>query len=77
MPVVAFDVGGTSDIIVHKQTGWLASPYKAAELADGVAWCVKNQALLSKNCIEKARADFDTEETVEKMIDLYSSMVKH
>ena len=72
VPVVAFDVGGTSDIVVHKQTGYLASPYKAEELAEGVVWCVENQALLSKNCIEKAKADFDTEVTVQHYLDCYS-----
>ena len=76
VPVVAFDVGGTSDIVVHKETGYLASPYKAEELAHGIEWCVENGLLLSRNCLEKAVRDFDEKETVEKMIRIYESALR-
>lgn len=59
---------------VPKETGWLATPYKSEELAQGVELCVQNQAVLSKNCIEKSLRDFDTEKTLQKMVDIYSSL---
>jgi len=75
VPVVAFDVGGTSDIVVHKQTGYLATPYKAEELTEGVEWCIENQAGLSKNCIEKSVRDFDEEKAISAYLDLFSKLV--
>ena len=36
VPVVAFDVGGTSDIVVHKETGYLAAPLRCG---GACAWC--------------------------------------
>ena len=75
VPVVAFDVGGTSDIVVHKETGFLATPYKSEELAQGIEWCVENELQLSKNCLEKAAHDFDEKQTVEKMIRVYEKSI--
>lgn len=75
VPVVAFDVGGTSDIVVHKETGWLARPYKSEELAIGVEWCVSNYEELSRNCIEKSNRDFDKDQIVSKMIEIYYNSV--
>ena len=71
VPVVAFDVGGTSDIVVHKETGYLATPYKSEELAQGVEWCISNKEKLSKNCLEKAKREFDGEGIVKKYINVY------
>ena len=76
VPVVAFDVGGTSDIVVHKETGYLATPYKAEELALGIEWCMENKSVLSKNCLEKAVRDFDEKKTVEKMVRVYDSAAR-
>ena len=71
VPVVAFEVGGIKDIVVHKETGYLATPYKSDELAKGVEWCMENIEQLSKKCVEKAKKDFDEEETVKKYIYIY------
>lgn len=76
VPVVAFDVGGTSDIVVHKDTGWLATPYKSEELALGVKWCMENIEQLSKKCVEKAKKDFNEEETVKKYINVFKEALK-
>ena len=76
VPVVAFDVGGTSDIVVHKETGYLATPYKSEEIIEGIEWCLNNLEKLSKNCVSKSLTDFDTQKTIEKTIELYSSIIK-
>ncbi|MGN0739619.1 MAG: glycosyltransferase [Treponema sp.] len=73
--VVAFDVGGTSDIVVHKETGFLAVPYKTEELAEGIEWCVQNQKSLSKNCLKKSRQDFDTDMITNKYFDVYEKLL--
>lgn len=41
-PVVAFDTAGLSDIVDHKQNGYLACPFKAQSYANGILWCLKN-----------------------------------
>lgn len=43
IPVVAFNVGGLSDIVNHKETGYLAKPFDEKDLAKGILW-VLNQA---------------------------------
>jgi glycosyltransferase involved in cell wall biosynthesis len=42
-PVVAFDSGGPSDIVVHQRTGYLARPFQADDLANGIAWCLNGE----------------------------------
>lgn len=39
-PVVAFDATGPSDIVEHRETGWLAEPYEARDLASGIEWII-------------------------------------
>ena len=76
VPVVAFDVGGTSDIVVHKQTGYLANPYKSEQIAEGIEWCIQKKEKLYNNCIEKSLTDFNTEKTVDAIINVYKEMLK-
>lgn len=75
-PVVAFDVGGTRDIVVHKETGYLATPYSSEELVEGLEWSINNLEELSKNCVSKSLKDFDTQKTIKKTIELYSSIIQ-
>ena len=70
---MAFDVGGTLDIVEHKKTGYLATPYKSEELVEGIEYCINNQRILSQNCLEKAKTDFDTEQIVKKHLEVYES----
>lgn len=41
-PCVAFDIGGMPDMIGHKRSGYLASPYEESDLADGILWVISN-----------------------------------
>jgi len=43
-PVVAFNIGGIPDMIDHKINGYLAQPFNAEELADGILWVLNQQA---------------------------------
>lgn len=73
-PVVCFDVGGSSDIIVHKETGWLATPYNTDEIVEGIEWCIQNKTDLSKKCFEKAVKDFYKDDIISKTISLYKRL---
>lgn len=37
-PVVAFNYSGLTDIVKHKENGYLADPFDARSLADGIIW---------------------------------------
>ena len=75
-PVVAFDTTGPSDIIDHKETGYLASKFDPAELAEGIGWVLRDQPRRS-NIGEKARSvaikEYDYEQVANQYLDLYES----
>jgi glycosyltransferase involved in cell wall biosynthesis len=52
-PVVAFNTGGLSDIVIHKVTGYLAEPFDVTDLAQGIKWILDNQN--TKDLLENAR----------------------
>lgn len=64
-PVVAFNIGGNSDMIEHKLNGYLAENVSSKELADGITWCLENNntANLSQNARNKVLENF-TEDKV-------------
>lgn len=43
-PVVAFDIGGNSDMVEHKVNGYLAKKTDDTDLADGILWSLENNA---------------------------------
>lgn len=43
LPVVAFNTGGLSDMITHKQNGYLADYSNAVSLKEGVEWLIMNK----------------------------------
>lgn len=43
-PVVAFKVGIALEMITHRETGFLATRGKAAELAEGIRWAIETDA---------------------------------
>lgn len=78
-PVVAFDVGGLSDIIDHKVNGFLVEPFSPEHFAEGIMWILENSnrnQALSVKAREKAIKKFDIETVSKKYIELYSETVK-
>jgi len=76
-PCVAFDVGGIPDLIEHKANGYLAQPYQAESLAQGIAWVLKGEV----GCTELARAarakvasEFSIEACAGKYLKLYQEL---
>ena len=77
-PVVAFNIGGNSDMIDHKQNGYLAEPFNPEDLAAGIAWCLDNNANgeLSRNARTKVEANYSMERVGEKYVELYKELIK-
>jgi glycosyltransferase involved in cell wall biosynthesis len=78
-PCVAFDVGGVSDLIDHKQNGYLAKPCDAVSLAEGIAWVVEGVDVaypeLSRAARSKITSDFNIEDCARKYLKLYREIV--
>lgn len=54
LPVVAFNVGGIPEQVIHKKTGWLAQMKSSHELAEGVMWVLNNSIKyhIGENCLK-------------------------
>lgn len=76
-PVVAFDIGGNSDMIDHKLNGYLAKPYDPKDLANGVEWILNNKDYeqISHNARKKVVKNFSEEVVVKKYIKLYKNLL--
>ena len=73
-PVVAFDHGGPSDIVVHKVTGYLAQPFCHGDLAAGIAWCLSSGdrcVRLGRAARARAEIDYDIHGIARRYEELY------
>lgn len=77
-PAVAFNIGGMSDMIVHKENGYLAKPFNIDDLAKGIEWIVKQDQrknLLRENSRKHVEKNFELKYIAKKFKDLYSQML--
>jgi glycosyltransferase involved in cell wall biosynthesis len=75
VPVAAFQTGGIPDIVEHKKTGYLATPFDVDDLYRGILYCMDNNDILSKNSIHKAYAEFNNESIAKKHTELYRKIL--
>ena len=77
-PVVAFDVGGNSDLVQHKVNGYLAKPYSSADLADGINWILNYSEYqkLSLNAREQCVKLYDNVIVARKYVEIYKSSIE-
>lgn len=78
-PVVGFDIGGIPDVIEHKKTGYLAQPFAAESITDGIEWVLserENGRDFKAVCRKKVEDDFSPEMQAQALIDLYKGLVK-
>ena len=75
-PVVAFDIGGNSDMIEHKKNGYLAKPFDINDLAFGIDWVLSNKDYkqLCINARNKVVNTFSYDLVIPKYIDLYTNI---
>jgi len=78
-PVVAFDVGGNQDLILHKKNGYLAKSKDVIDLAHGMNWVLnhENSSYLAHNARGHVLDNFSCNTVVPKYIDLYQKMLKY
>jgi glycosyltransferase involved in cell wall biosynthesis len=76
-PCVAFNVGGTSDMIEHHKNGYLAQPFKIEDLAQGINWVLENQERyekLSYHAREKTEQEFTLEIQANRYLSIFNKM---
>jgi glycosyltransferase involved in cell wall biosynthesis len=78
-PVVAFNVGGNSDMIEHLKNGYLAKPFDIDDLRNGIEWVLNtpNYNELCKNAREKVLREFDSMIIAKKYIELYEEVLEN
>jgi len=77
-PVVAFDETGVSDIIDHKENGYLASDFSAVELSKGISWVLENEAYnaMCERAVKKVTLEFSMPAVTKRYKNLYSSIIE-
>jgi glycosyltransferase involved in cell wall biosynthesis len=78
-PVVAFNVGGNSELIDHKVNGYLAEPFSTSDLANGIDWVLEERDKsnnLSQNARGKMVKHFNIIAVAKKYFELYHSQMK-
>ncbi len=78
-PVVATDVGGISEILHHRKTGFLAEPKNSEELAHYLSILLMENEGLAHDMGERAYSEsgsYTWQKNAERMATLYHSLVK-
>ena len=77
-PVIAFDVGGLSDIIRHKRTGYLADPFNIKDLSNGIIWTLgkRHNYKFKKKIIKKIKENFSEKQVANTYLKLYQSILR-
>lgn len=76
-PVVAFAIGGLLDQIEHKRNGYLARPFDAGDLANGVRWILEDEERLHKlryAARKRVESLFDLKDVARRYNDLYEEI---
>ncbi len=77
-PVVGFNIGGISDMIDHKENGYVAKPMDAEDLAKGINWIMSSSeetmVKLSERCRKKAEELYALEIQANKYRRLYEDI---
>ena len=79
-PVVAFDHGGTSEIIVHGKTGWLAVPKDVKSLAymvrEALNMSLATRKSMAAEAREHIRQNFSAHKMVASTLAIYDQMIR-
>lgn len=78
-PVVAFNIGGLPDIVIDRETGWLATPFDTEDLAAGITWVLAapdRTRLLGERSRTQALKRFSPSVIAEKYESVYSTILR-
>ena len=78
LPVVTFNATGTSEIIIHKRTGYLAKPYYSESFIEGINWlsnALDNQKISKKFIEKRAHVIYNPLKIAKKYKNLYNKIL--
>jgi glycosyltransferase involved in cell wall biosynthesis len=78
-PTVAFDGSGISEMVIHKKTGYLATPSDSTDLAEGIAWVLNSDGLrreLASNARSRVEETFTSEKSALRYMALYEEILE-
>lgn len=73
VPVLGYDWGANSEIIIHKETGYLVPPDDMDALEEGLWYCHENRERLSESAREYVRQNFKWEDRIKDYIPFYQA----
>lgn len=75
-PVIAFDIGGNSDLIIHKENGYLIKSNNIKEIINGFLFMTdkENLDLLSNNCFNSVNGKFNSDFVLKKWLKFYENI---
>jgi glycosyltransferase involved in cell wall biosynthesis len=76
VPVVAFDIGGNSDMVKHRVTGYLAKPFDCGDFANGINYILENSQL-SSQARDFVVNHFDYSVVSKKYFEYFNSIIKY
>ena len=77
-PVAAFDSTGLRDVVVHRETGYLARPFEPGDLAAGLTWILEDpqrREALGQAARERAVSVYDISVVAATMARLYKEIL--
>lgn len=76
LPIVAFNISGISELIVHKKTGYLAKPFDFDDLSKGIVWAL-NKKFSRRFISNLAKKKYSISNTIPKYLDIYRKVIKN
>ena len=80
LPIVATEVGGNPEVVVHDETGIIVPPQNPARLAEAMNWMIDHReeaARMGRRGKERVIEHFSIEAMVRQYEDLYESFITH
>lgn len=77
-PVLAFDCTGLPDAVVHKETGYLARPFDAADLANGLNWLYQDSVrlrIMKEKARSRAQHLWSPQVVIPQYLDVYKQAI--
>lgn len=78
VPILSWDFGGTREVIVHGETGYLAKPGDYNDLLNGLSYCLKHRKRMGAVCIDTVAEKYTWDIVIEGYIQAYQEALdKH
>lgn len=71
VPVLGWDFGGTSEVIEHLETGYLAEPYNYDDLLEGLYYCLDHKERLGTNARQAVIDNYQWQDTIAGYVNAY------